>query len=458
VNIVTIRSLPDPVEAGLYSEVIEGVPAMLWLGDAQGHCVFLNRAQRDFWGVKNRDLSDFNWLGTLHPDDTDALFGPYAAAMKAHQDLDVEARYRRADGEWRVLRTTARPRFGDDGRFLGMIGVNVDVTEQRRAEEELRRSSEHLRLALDASGGVGTWVWEVPEDKVHADANFASIFGVEPEMAASGTSVTTFLNGIQDQDREAVALAIEAVLSVGGPFDCEFRVAGHPERWFAALGHCETDADGRPTVFSGIVIDITDRRGREEQLSLLTQELTHRIKNIFTVISAMTSFAARSEPAASDRFDELKRRFQAMSAAYTLVISKPGEADETNLAALVVPLFAPYGGRDQILCEIPDLPLGPKAASSVALILHELATNAAKYGALMSDGTVRVGVTSDGDAVHFVWEESGGPQIDGAPVTTGFGFRLIGACCAAIGAAQTTDWATEGLRWSMRTTKAQMRN
>jgi two-component sensor histidine kinase len=139
------------------------------------------------------------------------------------------------------------------------------------------------------------------------------------------------------------------------------------------------------------------------------------------------------------------------------VISKPGESDETNLAALVAPLFAPYGGDGRISCDVPDLPLGPKAASSVALILHELATNAAKYGALMSDGTVRLGVTSDGDAVHFVWEETGGPQIDGAPVTTGFGFRLIGACCTTIGAAQTADWTAEGLRWSMSTTAARLR-
>ncbi len=453
---MTIRSLPNPIEADLYSEVIEGVPAMLWLGDEQGNCVFLNRAQRDFWGVDRRDLSDFNWLATLHPDDTDALFEPYAIAMKAHQDLDVEARYRRADGEWRVLRTTARPRFGGDGRFLGMIGVNVDVSEQRRAEEELRRSSEHLRLALDASGGVGTWVWEVQDDRVHADANFASIFGVVPEIAANGTSVTAFLDGIHSQDREDVVSAIDAVLIAGGPFDCEFRVAAHPERWFAALGHCEVDVHGRPTVFPGIVIDITERRGREEQLALLTQELTHRIKNIFAVVSAMTSFAARSEPAASERFMELGKRFQAMSAAYTLVTARPGEAKETSLASLITPLLAPYGGDDRIIAEVADLPLGPKAASSIALILHELATNAAKYGALTTDGTVRLDVTTDGETVRVVWEERGGPRIAETPASTGFGFRLIDACCATIRASQTVDWTADGLCWSLATTKADL--
>jgi PAS domain S-box-containing protein len=455
---VTIRSLPDLIEADLYSEVIEGVPAMLWLGDDQGQCVFLNRAQREFWGVKNRDLSDFSWLSTLHPQDRDVLFGPYAAAMKAQGPLDVEARYLRADGQWRVLRTTASPRFGTDGSFLGMIGVNVDVTDQRRVEEELRRSSEHLRLALDASGGVGTWVWDVPEDRVHADGNFAAIFGVEAAMAARGAPVAAFLDGIRDEDRDDVASAIEAVLAAGGSFDREFRVTAHPERWFAALGHCEIDADGRPTVFPGIVIDITERRHREEQLSLLTQELTHRIKNIFTVVSAMTTFAAKAEPAASGRFEELRKRFQAMAAAYTLVISAPGEAVETNLHSLIVPLFAPYGGDERINVDLPDLPLGPKAASSVALILHELATNSAKYGALSTDGTVRLRVTTADETVSFVWEEDGGPRLDGSPVATGFGFRLIGACCTTIEASQSTTWAPEGLRWSMIARSAQLRS
>jgi PAS domain S-box-containing protein len=454
---LTVRSLPNPIEADLYSEVIEGVPAMLWLGDAQGQCVFLNRAQREFWGVKNRDLSDFSWLSTLHPQDVDALFGPYAAAMQSKSTLDVEARYRRADGQWRVLRTTARPRFGAEGSFLGMIGVNVDVTDQRRVEEELRRSSEHLRLALDASGGIGIWVWDVAEDRVHADANFAAIFGVEAPMAASGASVTAFLDGIQDHDRSDVATSIEAVLATGGPFECEFRVKAHPERWFAALGNCEIDAEGRPTVFPGIVIDITERHSREEQLSLLTQELTHRIKNIFTVVSAMTSFAAKAEPAASGRFEELRQRFQAMAAAYTLVISAPGEAVETNLVSLLGPLFAPYGGGDRITAEVPDLPLGPKAASSVALILHELATNSAKYGALSSDGTVRLRVKANEEVMTFVWEEIGGPPLDGSPAATGFGYRLIGACCTAIEASQSTTWATEGLKWSMSMPSAQLR-
>jgi two-component sensor histidine kinase len=106
---------------------------------------------------------------------------------------------------------------------------------------------------------------------------------------------------------------------------------------------------------------------------------------------------------------------------------------------------------------VPDLPLGPRAASSVALILHELATNSAKYGALSSGGAVHLRVTTSEEVVRFVWEEKGGPPMDGPPAAMGFGFRLIGACCTTVGASQTITWAPEGLRWSMRASSTQLR-
>ena len=436
-----------PVEGDLYETVIEGVPAMLWLGDPKGKCIFLNRAQREFWGVDDSNMSNFDWSRTVHPDDIEVLAGPYSEAMKGQKRLDVEARYRRADGRWRILRTSAQPRFGAGGRFLGMVGVNVDVTEQREAEEALRRSSEHLRLALDASGGIGTWVWDVPEDRVFADANFASIFDVTAEAAAVGAPVKAFLDGLHDDDRASIAAAIDAVLETGGAFDCEFRVTARPGRWFAALGDCLTDTTGAPTRFPGVVIDITDRREREERLSLLTHELTHRIKNVFAVVSSMTSQAAKQDPDATTTLQALTARFQAMSVAYVLATTGPGEAPEGSLMVLIDRLLAPYGtGRIQV--DGPDLRIGPKAASAIALILHEMATNAAKYGALAGDGTVNLAITTDGGKARFSWVETGGPEA-AEPQDSGFGSRLIAANLAALDAVQNATWGPEGLHWTM---------
>jgi PAS domain S-box-containing protein len=116
----------------------ETSPAMLWMGDEQGKCVFLNAALRSFWGVNPTNFSLFDWTSTLHPDDIAHLGGPFAKAMAEHTSFDVQARYRRFDGAWRTMSTIANPRFDDTGHFLGMTGVNIDITEQLLAEEHNR--------------------------------------------------------------------------------------------------------------------------------------------------------------------------------------------------------------------------------------------------------------------------------------------------------------------------------
>lgn len=121
--------------------VAENAPVNLWMGDAEGKCVYLNRAQREFWGVPE-DLAGFSWSQSLLPDDAEELYGVFGKAMAAREPFEVEARYRRADGEVRILATRAQPRFDGTGAFLGMIGVNVDVTETRKHEI-------HQRLLLN---------------------------------------------------------------------------------------------------------------------------------------------------------------------------------------------------------------------------------------------------------------------------------------------------------------------
>jgi len=112
-------------------------PALLWMSGPAGECVHLNKAQRKFWGVAD-DPSTFDFASTLHPDDRDRVLAESAAAARAAQGFATEARYRRADGVWRILRTQAQPRFARDGTFLGMAGVNTDVTEARAAEAARR--------------------------------------------------------------------------------------------------------------------------------------------------------------------------------------------------------------------------------------------------------------------------------------------------------------------------------
>ncbi|WP_209380813.1 PAS domain-containing protein [Pararoseomonas baculiformis] len=131
--------------------VAERAPVKLWMSTPSGSCIYLNRAQRAFWGVGEEEVEQFDWFSTLHLEDVETLAGPWRAAMRDHTPFQTEARFRRHDGEWRILRTEAQPRFGAGGEFLGMIGVNVDVTGIRHAEEALRREKHALEV-LNRSG------------------------------------------------------------------------------------------------------------------------------------------------------------------------------------------------------------------------------------------------------------------------------------------------------------------
>src|SRR5262245_2717805 len=122
---------------------------MLWRGDEHGKCTYLNRAQRVFWGVPDDGIGSFTWSSTLLEEDAPKVFGPFSEGMATRKPFTCEARYRRFDGAIRILETHAEPRFDASGAFTGMVGVNVDVTDERRAQVELRESEARLRSLAD---------------------------------------------------------------------------------------------------------------------------------------------------------------------------------------------------------------------------------------------------------------------------------------------------------------------
>jgi PAS domain S-box-containing protein len=129
-------------------------PAMLWRGDLNGRCVYLNANMRAFWGLRAEECGTFDWSTSLLADDHDAVFGPFAAGMSSQTGFECEGRYRRADGEIRILRTRATPYQDTEGVFSGMIGVNEDITELRRAEMDLAETVATLKLTTEKQQAV----------------------------------------------------------------------------------------------------------------------------------------------------------------------------------------------------------------------------------------------------------------------------------------------------------------
>ena len=173
-------------------------------------------------------------------------------------------------------------------------------------------------------------------------------------------------------------------------------------------------------------------RHERDAMQTLARELNHRVKNLFSVVSGMVALTARTAETPADMAQVLQGRMSALDAAHQMIspaIARGDiEASSTDLAAMIERLLQPHllRGPDQAEVSVPDLQLTGRSVTDLALVIHELATNAAKYGALSTpDGTLHITGAVVGDEVRLVWREEGGPSIDAVPTETGFGSKLI---------------------------------
>jgi PAS domain S-box-containing protein len=167
------------------------------------------------------------------------------------------------------------PIYGSEGTIDGILIVCHDVTDEVLATRKLRESEaraalseERFRLALEAANGIGTWDWDVNKDLVYADEGFARLYGVAPEKAATGVTISEFMRNMHPDDSGRVERAIERALRTGEEFNAEYRLnqSDGSVRWVSAVGRCSFGSDGAPARFPGVSIDITDRKNTEEAL------------------------------------------------------------------------------------------------------------------------------------------------------------------------------------------------
>jgi len=176
--------------------IAERAPVMLWMSDHNGKCVYLNETQRNFWGVLPEKIPEFDWTATIHPGDHSRLFSVFGAAMEKHTGFQVEARLRGADGNYHVVQTTAAPRFGTNGEFLGMIGVNADVTALRHSEAELRKEKRLLEVVNETGATIAA--------KLDVDRIVQAVTDAGVEL--SGAQFGAFFYNVTNQKGESYML------------------------------------------------------------------------------------------------------------------------------------------------------------------------------------------------------------------------------------------------------------
>ncbi|MEO6247324.1 MAG: PAS domain-containing protein [Sphingomicrobium sp.] len=284
-----------------------------------------------------------------------------------------------------------------------------------------------------------------------------------PHGSTEGDQWTTVLHP-DDQERSASTWH-EAVAS-GEPYEIEYRLRDRHgnHRWVLGRGLPMRDADGSISRWFGTCTDIHDQKLALEQRELISHELSHRIKNIFSVISGLIALSAKVRPELKPAADELRGRVVALGKAHDFVRphseeSRPAQP-QTSLHGMIEQLFAPYQSEDGQRIELagPDVIIDDRSATPLALLFHEMATNAAKYGALSTaGGMVRIEISVEGGRTLLRWRERGGPKV-AVPAGEGFGSRLI-----AMSVKQQLDgtierhWNADGLEANVTIPSSSMR-
>ena len=310
------------------------------------------------------------------------------------------------------------------------------------------RQTERLRSLALAAGQMGSWEWNVARGSTVWDQGQCEIFGVDPSVfVPTVDSVRPLIN---PSDFELLERAFRKLSKSANTFQTEFRVLrpNGEVRWCTGTAIANFDEQERLIWLSGVVADITERKRAEERQILLAEEVDHRARNVVAVVQSIMRLT-RAETI-DDYIGALDGRISALSNAHRLLAGSRWEGADLN--RLVEEEFAPYraGGKERVAARGPVVVLPPATAQTIALALHELATNAAKYGAL-STGAGRVELTWQiKDArLELSWKESNGPQIV-PPDRRGYGSRAIVAGIERqLGGLVKFDWQTNGLRCTL---------
>ncbi len=319
--------------------------------------------------------------------------------------------------------------------------------ERAAAHERLRRSESRLRLAL-AGARAGAWEWDAEADDMVWSPEVFAITGLTTKARAHRFG--TYLKVIEEEDRGTAVSDFKAALGKGGPFTTEFRIrrTDGVARWLSISGVVEHAKTGKPLRAYGILQDVTERKSHEEQIHLLMREVNHRAKNMLSLVQAIARQTAAREP--EDFIGCFTERLQALAANHDLLVRNEWQGvDVEDLVRAQLAHFADLVGS-RINVDGPKLHLNAAAAQAIGLALHELATNAGKYGALSTDrGRAEVCWETVGDTFTMSWSERDGPPVS-APKRRGFGTIVIETmACHSTDGAVDLDYAPSGVIWRL---------
>jgi PAS domain S-box-containing protein len=442
--------------------ILQSLPLAVYTTDAAGRITFYNEAAAQLWGLRP-ELGKSEFCGSWKmywPDGTPLPHHecPMALALKEGRPIrGMEAIAERPDGTRVPFIPYPSPLFDASGALIGAVNTLVDITDRYETEQRLRESEDRYRaiaaivessedavVTKDLNGIITTW-----------NHGAMRLFGYTAEEVI-GKPITILIPAERHDEEPSILGRIRRGERIDHYETIRQRKDGSTVDISLTVSPVK-DQEGRIVGASKIARDISERRLADQQQRLLLREMDHRVKNLFALASGVVALSARTASTPEELASAVRDRLAALARAHALtlpVTSEGGKRIEqsTTLHALIRTILSPYerrGEADTVRVAIigPDLRLAGGLVTTFALLLHEFATNAAKYGALsIPAGHIEIACSEADGQFALTWRERGGPATDGPAGSEGFGTMLARATVKdQLRGEISREWEPEGL-------------
>ena len=445
-----VREFTGPEAAAEFRTLADNIPILCWMARADGHIYWYNRRWYDYTGTSLATQEGRGWEAVHDPATLPAVVSRWTRSLESGTPFEMTFPLKGADGTFRLFLTRVVPIRDDHGCITRWFGTNTDVDALTRAQSALELRKAELE-SLHASAPIGLGFFDRDYRYLSVNAELAAINGV-----AADEHLGRSLREVLPDMAAAVEPMIDHVFATGNPVR-DIELSGvtpqSPEverHWLCGFYPVTTSGGGVEAV-GAWVTEISERKAAAQRELLLAREVDHRAKNLLAVVQSIVQLTPASDPDALK--GSIVGRIQALARAHSLLSDARWQG--VALGDLVADELAPFARGDRIESAGPLLTLRPPAAQSLGLVLHELATNAAKYGALsVPEGRLHIGWDRGQDEagafVELRWEESGGPAAI-EPKDLGFGSNIIRASVnRQLRGRVTKQWLADGLVCTLR--------
>ncbi len=453
-----------------FRQLADAMPQLVWAASSEGVVDYYNARAAEYGVGVSSSPATYEWEQAIHPEDLASTWEAWREAVARGQTYQKEQRLLMADGRYRWHLSRGQPVRNEEGIVVKWFGTATDIDDFKRAEEALRLSEERerqQRQELETTLAVMPAAVFIAEDKTCARIT-ANRAGYKLLRIPEGKNVSKaasedekpknfeMYSGTGEAlaaDQRPMNRAATTGRSIEG-FEYEIRFSDGDHKHLLANAGPLFDSAGEVRGAIGALMDITERRHQEERIKLLLREINHRSKNMLAVVQSVARQTAAASP--EDFLERFSERIQAMATSQDLLVK--AEWKGVELEDLIRGQLAHF--QDLIASRIelkgPSLLVSTSAAQILGMAIHELSTNAGKYGAL-SNAEGRVAISWDlerdragGETFTMSWREEGGPTAS-PPSRNGFGSTVIGPLAeSSLNAKVDLDFLKTGLSWRLR--------